>query len=80
METTQPNLDEIADGIYRISTFVPGVTPSGNCPYLSPQVAEQAAGLFFSQGPKGFYDMTSPERCYRDAAAAEADGMRAPKR
>ena len=27
-----------------------------------------------------FYDMTIPERCYRDAAAAEADGMRAPKR
>lgn len=27
-----------------------------------------------------FYNMTKPRHCYHDTEAAEADGMRAPKR
>jgi hypothetical protein len=38
-----------------------------------------SSNIFHVPGSR-FYDMTTPERCYRDAEAAEADGMRAPKR
>jgi hypothetical protein len=37
------------------------------------------SGIYHLPGTR-HYARTVPERCYRDAAAAEADGMRAPKR
>ncbi len=49
------------------------------CPVTHPVKGNASSGIYHVPGSR-FYDMTIPERCYRDAAAAEADGMRAPKR
>lgn len=51
----------------------------GACPLSHPVKGNASSQIYHVPGSR-FYDMTSPERCYRDAAAAEADGMRAPKR
>jgi hypothetical protein len=51
----------------------------GACPVSHPVKAKVASGIFHSPGSV-FYDRTRPDRCYRDAAAAEADGLRAAKR
>ena len=56
------------------------VEPSdGACPVSHPVKAKVASGIFHLPGSV-HYDRTRPDRCYRDAAAAEADGLRAPKR
>jgi hypothetical protein len=58
----------------------PWVDPvDGQCP-LSHPVKGNASSQIYHVPDSRFYDMTTPERCYRDAGAAEADGMRAPKR
>lgn len=51
----------------------------GACPASHPVKAKLASGIFHL--PDGqLYDRTVPDRCYRDAATAEADGLRASKR
>jgi hypothetical protein len=58
----------------------PWVDPDGDhCPASHPVKAKLASGIFHSPGGQ-MYDRTVPDRCYRDAAAAEADGLRASKR
>jgi hypothetical protein len=51
----------------------------GECPETHPVKAKLASGIFHVPG--GFsYARTRPDRCYLDAAAAEADGLRPAKR
>lgn len=51
----------------------------GVCPDTHPVKGKLASGLFHLPG--GFaYPRTRPDRCYVDAAAAEADGLRPAKR
>ena len=54
-------------------------TAGGGCPDGYPIKAKMASKIFHSPGQLN-YDRTTPDRCYVDAAAAEADGLRAAKR
>jgi hypothetical protein len=51
----------------------------GACPDGYPVKAKLASGIFHAPGMLA-YDRTTPDRCYRDEAAAEADGLRKAKR
>lgn len=51
----------------------------GACPASHPVKAKLASGIYHVPGGQS-YERTSPDRCYKDAAAAEADGLRASKR
>jgi hypothetical protein len=56
------------------------VEPIGDaCPTSHPVKAIVSRGIFHVVGGL-FYDRSQPERCYRVAAAAEADGLRQAKR
>jgi hypothetical protein len=50
----------------------------GVCPDGYPIKANANSGIFHVPGGR-FYDRTVPERCYADAADAEADGYRRAK-
>jgi hypothetical protein len=50
----------------------------GACPVSHPVKAKVGSGIYHLPGGS-FYARTRPERCYVDAAAAEADGYRAAK-
>jgi hypothetical protein len=50
----------------------------GGCPASHPVKAKVGSGIYHLPGGQ-FYERTRPERCYTDAAAAEADGYRAAK-
>jgi hypothetical protein len=56
------------------------VEVDGNtCPASHPVKGKLKSGIYHVPG--GFsYDRTSPDRCYVDERAAEADGLRAAKR
>lgn len=56
---------------------VPWVEPltGGACPDGYPVKAKLASGIFHVPGGRN-YDRTKADRCYRDTAAAEADGLR----
>ena len=49
------------------------------CPVSHPVKAKLGSGIFHVPGGQ-MYDRTAPDRCYPDAASAEADGLRASKR
>ena len=51
----------------------------GTCPPGHPVKAKMSSKIFHLPGQLN-YDRTTPDRCYLDAAAAEADGLRAAKR
>jgi hypothetical protein len=51
----------------------------GACPATHPVKVKLASGIFHVPGGLA-YERTAPDRCYRDAAAAEADGFRPSKR
>lgn len=51
----------------------------GECPDGFPVKGKLDSGIYHLPG-NGNYDRTTPDRCYVDAAAAEADGLRAAKR
>jgi len=56
------------------------VAPEGGaCPPGYPVKAKVQSGIFHEPGSP-HYERTRPDRCYRDVAAAEADGLRAPRR
>ena len=58
----------------------PWVDPiAGECPVSHPVKAKLTSGIYHLPGG-GNYDRTRAERCYVDADAAIADGLRAPKR
>jgi len=76
VEVSTPPLAEAAPG--------PGagwVEPEadGACPDGYPIKAKLASGIFHVPGMLA-YDRTTPDRCYRDEASAEADGLRKAKR
>jgi hypothetical protein len=50
----------------------------GTCPVTHPVKVKVTSGIYHLPGSR-FYTRTRPERCYIDAAAAEADGYRAAK-
>ena len=62
------------------STKKPWVDPEGRtCPPSHPVKAKLTSKIFHVPG--GFnYERTVPDRCYQDASAAEADGLRQSKR
>ena len=49
------------------------------CPTSHPVKAKLSSKIFHVPGSAS-YDRTNPDRCYVDAAAAEADGLRPAKR
>ena len=51
----------------------------GSCPATHPVKAKMSSGIFHLPGMLA-YDRTHPDRCYRDEAAAEADGFGKAKR
>jgi hypothetical protein len=51
----------------------------GVCPTSHPVKAKLASKIYHLPGMQN-YERTHPDRCYRDAAAAEADGFRPAKR
>lgn len=53
--------------------------PDGACPPSHPIKAKLRSKLFHLPGMLA-YDRTNPDRCYRDEAAAEADGLTRAKR
>lgn len=56
------------------------VGPNGSsaCPATHPVKAKIGSGIYHEPGGAN-YDRTQPDRCYLDAAAAEADGLRRSK-
>ena len=50
----------------------------GTCPKSHPIKAKMKSGIFHAPGGAN-YERTKPDRCYVDAAAAEADGLRPAK-
>ena len=58
----------------------PWVEPAdGACPDTHPVKAKMTSGIFHVPGGLN-YPRTRPDRCYIDAASAEADGLRPSKR
>ena len=56
------------------------IEPVGDvCPTSHPVKGKLASKIFHLPGMLN-YDRTKPDRCYRDAGAAEADGLRPAKR
>jgi hypothetical protein len=47
----------------------------GACPSSHPVKAKMSSGIFHVAGGLN-YERTKPDRCYRDPATAEADGLR----
>jgi len=47
----------------------------GTCPVSYPVKAKMSSGIYHVEGGLN-YDRIHPDRCYRDTAAAEADGLR----
>src|SRR6266540_513838 len=47
----------------------------GTCPASHPVKAKMSSKIFHVEGGLN-YARTNPDRCYRDAAAADADGLR----
>jgi flavorubredoxin len=57
MEVPQPTVDEIADNIYRISTFVPEVSPEGFTFNQFLIAADEP--LLFHTGPRGMFPLVA---------------------
>jgi flavorubredoxin len=57
MEPMQPTVDEITDGIYRISTWVPEVSPDGFTFNQFLVTAEEP--LLFHTGPRGMFPLVA---------------------
>jgi flavorubredoxin len=57
MEPMQPTVDEIADGIYRISTWIPDVSPEGFTFNQFLLAADEP--LLFHTGPRGMFPLVA---------------------
>jgi flavorubredoxin len=57
MEAMQPTVDEITDGIYRISTYVPDVSPEGFTFNQFLVAADEP--LLFHTGPRGMFPLVA---------------------
>ena len=80
-----------ADTVAEVSSDEPGPVDAGSgeaawrlcgddgaCPDGYPIKAKESSGIFHVPGGR-FYDRTTPDRCYPDAASAIADGYRQAK-
>ncbi len=70
--------DPVADAPVGGAAWVEPTADGGN-PDGYPIKAKMSSKIFHAPGQLN-YDRTTPDRCYSDAAAAEADGLRAAKR
>ena len=77
----EPDGVPVADTRHTAPQGAPWVEPDedGGCPPGHPVKAKMSSKIFHLPGQLN-YDRTTPDRCYVDAAAAEADGLRAAKR
>ena len=88
----EPDVDLVPEPVVPVAAPAPAadpVTPStapawvlpvdGECPDGFPVKAKDRSGIYHVPG-SSTYERTKPDRCYPDAAAAEADGLRPPKR
>jgi hypothetical protein len=76
LEVGEPPVAAVGDLVTESAgTWVEPV--DGACPASHP-VKVAASGIYHVPGGR-FYERTRPQRCYVDAAAAEADGYRAAK-
>src|SRR4249920_949424 len=57
MDTMQTTIDEISDGIYRLSTFVPEVSPEGFTFNQFLLAADEP--LLFHAGPRGMFPLVA---------------------
>jgi flavorubredoxin len=57
METMQSTVNEIADGIYRISTWIPDVSPEGFT--FNQFLVEADEPLLFHTGPRGMFPLVA---------------------
>jgi flavorubredoxin len=57
MDTLQPTVDEIADGIYRISTWIPDVSPEGFT--FNQFLVAGDEPLLFHTGPRGMFPLVA---------------------
>jgi hypothetical protein len=73
----RPSVPKPPVSTVRAAFIDPGA--DGSCPTTHPVKAKLASGIYHLPGG-GNYERTKPDRCYVDAAAAEADGLRAVKR
>jgi hypothetical protein len=72
--------DPGAPRAHQAATPVPWVEPTeGACPATHPVKGKLSSKIFHLPGMQA-YDRTKADRCYADAAQAEADGLRAAKR
>ena len=75
-----PIAGAIPDPSAPIDTATAWVEPTGGvCPTSHPVKAKLASKIFHLPGMAN-YERTNPDRCYLDAGAAEADGLRPSKR
>jgi hypothetical protein len=72
----EPDPEPDPPGAPTAATWVPPV--DGACPDGYPIKAKQSSRIYHVPGGR-FYDRTTPDRCYADPAAADADGYRASK-
>lgn len=77
VRVSEPEGVPVADAGVRAAWVAP--TAAGGCPDGYPIKAKTSSKIFHSPGQLN-YDRTTPDRCYRDAGAAEDDGLRAAKR
>jgi hypothetical protein len=80
--TIPPGVDP--EGGPEVDGDLAGITPwvepeASTCPASHPVKAKLASGIFHVPGGLS-YDRTRPDRCYLDADAATADGLRQAKR
>lgn len=73
----EPEPEASLDGDVEAGWMAP--QPDGQCPPGYPIKAKVRSGIYHSPGQFN-YDRTAPDRCYVDAVAAEADGLRPAKR
>lgn len=67
-----PRIDATIDRPWRTAN------DDGSCPNGYPVKVKESSGIFHLPGGR-FYERTNPDRCYADAAGAEADGYRPSK-
>ncbi|HVM52157.1 MAG TPA: hypothetical protein VM262_03075 [Acidimicrobiales bacterium] len=78
--TREPAAGKTAASPPKPAPVAPWVEPvDGECPVTHPIKAKLSSGIYHQPGGLN-YDRTHPDRCYVDAAAAEADGLRPAKR
>lgn len=84
-ETSAPTVSPEPGGVPVAAEPVAGTaswvepTADGACPAGHPIKANMKSMIFHAPGQLN-YDRTTPDRCYVDAAASEAEGLRAAKR